>query len=423
MSDSQTNTTVEQVSIDADELDNLLGSPGADVAITDPNAEQAPTFFQKEQVDMTILDPPSNKTEEETPEETSEETTTEAAAPEVTETSETPEKDEAFDSLVSSMEEETGGEVNSSGMSGVVKGLIEKQMLMPFDDDKPLEEYTQKDYEDLILANIEEREKRIREQTPAEFFDALPPELQYAAKYVADGGEDLKGLFSALSQVEEQRNLDPENDRDAEMIVRDYLSAKQFGDSDEIEEEIENYKDLDKITAKAKQFKPKLEKMREHVVQQKIEAQNLKKKQQEEASMNYMNSVYDTLKSGKLGDIQINSKVQNMLYTGLVQPTYNSISGRQTNLLGHLLEKHQFVEPNHELVAEALWLLADPNGYKQELTKGIKNQHVEETVRTLKTEASSKNVGSLSEPKIERKSKGMGEGLKRPNPNFFKANK
>jgi len=159
------------------------------------------------------------------------------------------------------------------------------------------------------------------------------------------------------------------------------------------------------------------------VVQQKIEAQNLKKKQQEEASMNYMNSVYDTLKSGKLGDVQINSKVQNMLYTGLVQPTYNSISGRQTNLLGHLLEKHQFVEPNHELVAEALWLLADPNGYKQEITKGIKNQHVEETVRTLKTEASSKNVGSLSEPKIERKSKGMGEGLKRPNPNFFKANK
>ena len=63
MSDNKTNTTIERVSVDADELDNLLGSPGADVAMTDPNAETAPTFFQKEQVDMTVLDPPSGETE------------------------------------------------------------------------------------------------------------------------------------------------------------------------------------------------------------------------------------------------------------------------------------------------------------------------------------------------------------------------
>lgn len=422
MSDNKTNTTIEQVSVDADELDNLLGSPGADVAMTDPNAETAPTFFQKEQVDMTVLDPPSGETEVV-------EETTETPEAEETQQVETPaaetNADEAFNDLVSTMDNEDLDNESSShsNMSELVTGLIEKKLLVPFDDDKPLNEYTQKDYEDLIAANFEERERKVRESTPAEFFDALPHELQYAAKYVADGGEDLKGLFSALSQVEEQKNLDPENDRDAEKIVREYLVAKQFGDQEEIEEEIENYKDLDKISNQAKKFKPKLDKMRESVVQQKIEAQDQKRKQQEEASMNYMNSVYETLKSGDLGGIKINPKTQNMLYSGLVQPTYNSISGKQTNLLGHLLEKHQFIEPNHELVAEALWLLADPTGYKSKLTEGIKNEHVEETVRTLKTEASSKNAGSLSEPSLERKPKGMNTGLKRPNPNFFKQNK
>jgi hypothetical protein len=64
--------------------------------------------------------------------------------------------------------------------------------------------------------------------------------------------------------------------------------------------------------------------------------------------------------------------VQGLLFSGLVQPNYPSISGKPTNLLGHLLEKYQFVEPRHDLIAEALWLLADPNGYKGKVKRSRK---------------------------------------------------
>jgi hypothetical protein len=82
----------------------------------------------------------------------------------------------------------------------------------------------------------------------------------------------------------------------------------------------------------------------------------------------------------------LDKKTQGMLYTGLVQPGYPSISGKQTNMLGHLLEKYQYVEPRHDLIAEALWLLADPDGYKSKIKEQGKNAAVEKTVRQLKTE-------------------------------------
>jgi hypothetical protein len=84
-----------------------------------------------------------------------------------------------------------------------------------------------------------------------------------------------------------------------------------------------------------------------------------------------------------------------MLYSGLVQPAYPSISGKPTNLLGHLLEKYQFVEPRHDLIAEALWLLADPEGYKSKIKDQGTKIATEKTVRMLKTEEGKKIASSI----------------------------
>jgi hypothetical protein len=86
-----------------------------------------------------------------------------------------------------------------------------------------------------------------------------------------------------------------------------------------------------------------------------------------------------------------------LLFSGLVQPNYPSISGKPTNLLGHLLEKYQFVEPRHDLIAEALWLLADPNGYKGRVREQGSKQATEKVVRQLKTEQSKKITSSINE--------------------------
>ena len=249
-------------------------------------------------------------------------------------------------------------------MAELVNKLIEAGKLVPFEDEKPMDEYTIKDYEELIEANFAEIESKVRAETPVEFFESLPEELQYAAKYVADGGQDLKGLFKVLAQAEEVRELDPSSERDQEQIVREYLRATNFGTAEDIVEEIDGWRDRGDLESKANKFKPKLDKMQESVVAQKLAKQEQMKRQQQAASEAYMQNVYNTVAAADLNGIKLDKRTQNMIYTGLVQPSYPSISGKQTNLLGHLLEKYQYVEPNYNKIAKVLWLLADEEGYE-----------------------------------------------------------
>jgi hypothetical protein len=310
-------------------------------------------------------------------------------------------------------------EISKGNISHVFKTLIEKDKLIGFDDDRPLEEYTEKDWEELIDANLEEKARQIRNETPKQFFQSLPEELQIAARYVAEGGQDLRGLFQTLAQTEEVRSLDIKNERDQERIIYDYLTATGYGTAEEIAEEIEVWKDLGKLEQQAYKFKPKLDKMQEQVVAQKIEQQQLKKRQQELASQHYMENVYDTLKEGKINDLKVDRKTQAMLYNGLVQPNYPSVSGKNTNLLGHLLEKYQFVEPNYPLIAEALWLLADPNGFKAKIMEKGAHTAVEKTVRKLKTEQANSGGSSLGVQEREKEKGTSQRKIARPN-NIFR---
>jgi hypothetical protein len=278
-----------------------------------------------------------------------------------------------------------------------------------------------KDWEELIQANLEEKANQVRRETPKQFFQSLPQELQIAAKYVADGGKDLKGLFTTLGQVEETKTIDTKSVSGQERVIKEYLSATGYGTAEDIQEEIEIWKDLGKLETQANKFKPKLDKMQEKVVAQKLEEQELKKKQQENASQAYMKNVYETLKEGQLGDIKVDRKTQAMLYNGLVQPNYPSVSGRNTNLLGHLLEKYQFVEPNYSLISEALWLLQDPTGYKAKIMDKGAQKSVEKTVRKLKSEQSNVGGASLGVNQAEKEAtkKSSKRKIQRPT-NIFK---
>ena len=312
----------------------------------------------------------------------------------------------------------SSGLTGASGLADLASKMIEEGALIPFDDDKQLEDYSAKDWQELIQANLDERANAVRRETPKQFFQSLPEELQIAARYVADGGQDLKGMFKALSTVEETRDLNVKEEKDQSYIIREYLGATGYGTREEIEEEIEIWKDLGKLEQQAMKFKPKLDKMQEKVVAAKLQEQDMKRKQQEQASQNYMKNVFETLKDGAIGDTKIDKKTQSFLYNGLVNPAYPSISGTNTNLLGHLLEKYQFVEPNYNLITEALWLLADPNGFKETIMKKGSNKAVEETVRKLKTAQSSKSsAAAIQEEAPVKRSKRQ---IQRGGNNIFK---
>lgn len=290
--------------------------------------------------------------------------------------------------------------IDKSGMVETFTKLMEEGVIFPFDEDKPLEDYSMKDWKELIQANIEEREKSIREQTPKEFFEALPDELKYAAEYVARGGQDMKGLFKALAAVEEVRSLDVSNEDHQELIVRQYLQATNFGNGDQdlVEEQIQEWADAGTLGKKAQQFKPKLDQKQEEIVQSKLAQQEQFRLQQQEQKEQFMNNIYNTLKPGELNGVKIDSKRQKFLWDELTTVKYNSITGRPTNLLGRLLEDYQFgKEPRYDLIAETLWLLSDPDDYKENIRRQAKNEVVQDTARKLKTEEARKLSSSVKD--------------------------
>jgi hypothetical protein len=366
-------TSIEQVEMN---LDEILGTPGAENVML-PEEEKKPNMFSSPKVDLSFVD----KADDEEGDDEKETASIDDVISEVDPDGDFRKKEDTDDKPKAGRPK-----VDKSGMAELVNKLIEAGKLVPFEDDKPMEEYTIKDYEELIDANFAEIENKVRQETPVEFFESLPEELQYAAKYVADGGQDLKGLFKVLAQAEEVRELNPSSERDQEQIVREYLRATNFGSAEDIEEEIDGWRDRGDLESKALKFKPKLDKMQEHVVAQRLAKQEQMKRQQQAASEAYMQNVYNTVAAADLNGIKLDKRTQNMIYTGLVQPSYPSISGKQTNLLGHLLEKYQYVEPNYNKIAKVLWLLADEDGYEAKVKEQGKAAQVEKTVRQLKTE-------------------------------------
>ena len=370
------NTSVEKVDLD---LDSWLGAPGAESVITPEATDEKPNIFSSNKTDVSFLDEEQEKAEEI-------KDVLQDLDQEVVNTD-----DNQFDD-----QPKGRPKTEKSGLVNFLKKRIESKEMFAFDDfdeskqtlDDYLSSLSEKDVDELWQANVSNIKQEVASNTPAEFFESLPEELQYAAKYVADGGQDLKGLFQALAQVEQVRELDPTVDTDQESIVRSYLQATNFGDSDEIEEELNNWKDLGQLEKKAKQFKPKLDMMQEEMIQSKLAQQEMIKQQQEQAAEAYVQNVFEALRPGELNGVKLDRKVQSFLYNGLTQPQYPSINGNPTNLLGHLLERYQYVEPRYDLIAEALWLLSNPDDYRSNLMRQGKNQAVEQTVRQLKTEQS-----------------------------------
>lgn len=385
-------TSIEQVDIDLDSLD-FLGTPGAENVMLPE--EQKPSVFSRTNVDLSFIDKDESNKEDSSKE------------PEIKIDDVISEVDPDADFRLKTEQKDTDQteakagrpKVEKNGMAEVVTKLIEAGRLVPFDDDKPLDEYSLKDYQELLEANIAEIENKVRQETPVEFFDSLPQELQYAAKYVADGGQDLKGLFKVLAQSEEVRELSPSVEADQEQIVREYLRATNFGNAEDIEEEVNAWKDRGDLESKALKFKPKLDAMQDQIVQQRLAQQEQMRQQQQHAAQQYMENVYNTVAAADINGLKIDKKVQGLLYNGLVQPNYPSISGKSTNLLGHLLEKYQYVEPNYPLIAEALWLLSDPEGYRVKVREQGKAEAVEKTVRQLKTEQAKMQTSS---PVVEK---------------------
>jgi len=387
---TENKSQVEDVTID--NIDDFLPMPGADSVVTSDEDGDKPNLFSpnSKPVNLDFLDKSEDDEEDKDD--------ADAALDELDTTLKTGDDLDEDDEP-----KKKGGrsKTDKSGLVSFLKKRIENNEMFAFDDydesKQSLDDYlgslSEKDVEELWTANVDNLKQEVAAKTPKEFFESLPEELQYAAEYVAKGGQDLKGLFRALAHVEEVRDLDVREPEHQEMIVRQYLQATGFGNGDQelIEDQIQEWAEGGNLSKKANQFKPKLDDLQEEMLQGKLAQQEHFKQQQQAKKEAYMSNIYETLKPGELNGVKIDSKRQKMLWDELTTVKYESITGRPTNMLGKLLEDYQFgKEPRYDLIAETLWLLSDPEDYKENIRKQAKNEVVADTVRKLKTEESRK---------------------------------
>lgn len=297
----------------------------------------------------------------------------------------------------------------------VFKKLIEKKLIIPFEDDKPLEEYTDKDFIELMETNLEERNKDIESKVQEEFFSSLPKELQMATKYVVDGGTDLQGLFRTLLQSNQVQQLDANEPSHQEHIARAYLHATNFGTSEIIEDQIREWFENGTLEKRAKQFKPVIDKMQEEVVNKQLQEQEKFKQQQIEKRNAFLDNITNVLKTGDLNGVKIDKKRQEMLFHEMTTTKYQARNGFPTNLFGKLLDDYQWGDkPRYDLIAEALWLLAEPDEYKKAIRESGKKEATEETVRKLKmAQENVESNSSMPEDKSQRRT------VKRKQRNIF----
>jgi len=249
----------------------------------------------------------------------------------------------------------------------------------------------------LIDANVKAQIDEVRTNTPKEFFDSLPEELQYAAAYVAEGGQDLKGLFKALSHVEEVKQLDPEKESDQVLIAKSYLQATRFGTEEAITEQIEDWKDAGKLEKKAKEYKPALDDMQKQQVEAQLEVAATQRKQQAELAQFYAQHVYKALENNELAGIKLDKKFVKELASNMVYTTPGPYSGKPTNYIGYGLERCQYVEPDFEAVMLAGWILNDKKAALEALGTRAATAQTEKVAKLIKM---NQGLGVSEQPAI-----------------------
>lgn len=269
-----------------------------------------------------------------------------------------------------------------SDLISLVNELVEKEELFGFEEG---EVKTIEEAKELIKLNLKEKEKVSSEKWWEEKTKSYSPQIQAILHYAENGGQDVSTLINAISKVEETVSLDLEDESGQEEIVRQVLKLKGF-DDEEIKDQIETLKDLDKLKAKAEKFFPDLEKMREEQVSMILQEEELRNKQAKEASRNYINTIKTTLDKDNVGILKLEKDDKAKIFESLALANFTSLSGNRTNAFVKTLEELQFGKnANYEHFLNIVHFAVDKDGFLDKLKNSLKNELTETTVKKLKT--------------------------------------
>ena len=125
--------------------------------------------------------------------------------------------------------------------------------------------------------------------------------------------------------------------------------------------------------------------MNEEEINKKLEEQNEIRKQREQRNIEYINTTGKALSSQTLNGIPLDRGTASKLFHGLVENKFPLSNNNNGNMLSYFIDQYQWVKPNPELLAEALWLLSDPDDYRKRVAGVLEKEFTESHYRKLQT--------------------------------------
>tara|TARA_R110002126_G_scaffold287899_1_gene440985 strand:- start:20 stop:1318 length:1299 start_codon:yes stop_codon:yes gene_type:complete len=421
---SKTKDNSETKVIEVENMDEILGT-AASVAISGGDAK--PTFFSKNESDTTFLDKPGEAesgTSNDEDEDEDSETKVEEDFNQNNDAVESNNESENLDAILGNPsaeidEEDDDSKTSSKGgrkpaMVETLTKLINNNSIELFEDQQDLSSYTNDDMVDLIEANINKRVQQTAKDAPLDMFKRLDPKIQDLVAFQLNGGTDISSVLKVVSQSQEITELDVTKEKDQERIIREWFRSTGSYNEDELEDEITSIMDRGDLEKKATQFKPKLDDKQSLIMKKKLDEQEQSRERAEVAKNKWGETIFHNLNKPDLNGIPLSNKVQTMLYHGLTDnTTYQDRNGNPTNALGHFIEEYQYGQnANPSILAEALWLMANPSEYRQHVLSLGKKQTQSETFRNLKT-AEGERTSASSKQGEQRDAPVRGKGIKK----------
>lgn len=189
-------------------------------------------------------------------------------------------EDDLFD------DEEESGEDNTSFYLELTKTLKDKSILEIDDEDlNSIED--EEDFKEVLGKVIDKKVDEELTNWLSSFDDDAKKLIEDLSK-----GKKLKDLLLSVDEY------DLDNPKDQEKLIRDYFREINM-DPDEIDDNIALYKDLDTLQSKAKNIKPKLDKIKESKEANKIEIQKQEELKREEQRQEVIKDIKNKIVSAE----------------------------------------------------------------------------------------------------------------------------
>ena len=284
-------------------------------------------------------------------------------------------------SILGKKDDDSTGKISSIG--NITKKLIEEGTLLGYENED-VENYTEKEFKELITDNIQNGINEGVEKNLQEFWQGMPNEFQKAYSYIQNGGKDIVSFMSSIANQKRIEDLKLDTVENQRKVVRQYLKAKDFGTEEEIEDELEDYETSGRLEKKATAYYDKLKDIVEEKNAKILKEQENIKKTLDEQRKTFDEELKTNLGVEKLNGIPISKEVRNMIYNGFTNQNYN-VNGQKTNEFFSLVDKVS-KQKNKGVLLEAYWLLKDPLSYRKSVVDEIRKAVTEETLKKVKAE-------------------------------------